>query len=79
MPDMNTITQQVLSRSRLERIINNFNLYADKQASLSPEELVEKMREDITIQVKQGSGPELSTFTITYQAKDPQTVARGGQ
>lgn len=73
---LNTITQQVLSRSRLERIINNFNLYADKQASLSPEELVEKMREDITIQVKQGSGPELSTFTITYQARDPQTVAR---
>jgi polysaccharide biosynthesis transport protein len=73
---MNTVTQQVLSRNRLELIINNLKLYSDKRASLSPEELVDKMREDITIQVKQGSGPELSTFTITYQAKDPQTVAQ---
>ena len=56
--------------------ISKFNLYADKRTSLSPEELVDKMREDITIQVKQGSGPELSTFTITYQARDPKTVAR---
>lgn len=73
---MNTISQQVLSRSRLELIINKLRLYADRRASLSPEELVDKMRDDIAIQVKQGSGPELSTFTITYQAKDPQTVAQ---
>jgi len=73
---LNTITQQVLSRSRLELIINNFQLYADTRSSLSPEELVEKMREDITIQVKQGTGQELSTFTITYQGRDPKTVAQ---
>jgi polysaccharide biosynthesis transport protein len=73
---LNTIKQQVLSRTRLELIINNFNLYADKRGSLSPEELVDKMRDDITIQVKEGSGPELSSFTITYQGSDPQTVAR---
>jgi polysaccharide chain length determinant protein (PEP-CTERM system associated) len=73
---LNTITQQVLSRSRLELIMNNFKLYSDKRASLSTEELVAKMRYDITIQVKQGSGPELSTFTITYQGSDPETVAQ---
>lgn len=73
---LNTITQQVLSRTRLEFIINNLGLYADKRASLSPEELVEKMREDITIQVKQGSGPELSTFTITYEGRDAKKVAQ---
>jgi polysaccharide biosynthesis transport protein len=73
---MNTITQQVLSRSRLELIINDLKLYSDERASLSQEELVDKMRQDINIQVKQGSGPELSTFTITYQAKDPQVVAQ---
>ena len=73
---LNTITQQVLSRTRLEVILNKFNLYADKRASLSPEELIDKMREDITIQVKQGTGQELSTFTITYQGGDPQTVAQ---
>src|SRR5579883_3121600 len=59
---LNTLTQQVLSRTRL-------------QQTHSPEEIIEGMRHDITIQVKQGSGPELSTFTITYQAKDPDLVA----
>lgn len=73
---LNTITQQVLSRTRLEFIINKLGLYAEKHASLSREELVEKMREDITIQVKQGSGLELSTFTITYENRDPRKVAQ---
>jgi succinoglycan biosynthesis transport protein ExoP len=73
---LNTIKQQVLSRTRLELIINNYKLYADKRASLSLEELVDKMRDDITIQVKEGSGPELSSFTITYQGSDPETVAQ---
>jgi len=73
---LNTITQQVLSRTRLQQIIDKLNLYAELRASLSPEELIERMRQDITIQVKQGSGPELSTFTITYQGRSPQTVAQ---
>lgn len=72
---LNTITQQVLSRTRLQEILDKFSLYPEFQKSGSPEELIEKMRGDITIQVKQGSGPELSTFTITYQGKQPTLVA----
>jgi protein tyrosine kinase modulator len=72
---LNTITQQVLSRTRLQEILDKFNLYPELRESLSPEELIEKMRGDITIQVKQGSGPELSTFTIAYQGKQPIVVA----
>jgi len=50
-------------------------LYPELRAAHSPEEIVEGMRHDITILVKQGSGPELSTFTITYQGKRPALVA----
>jgi len=73
---LNTITQQVLSRSRLQEIIDKLNLYPDLRGSLSPEELVEGMRHDITIEVKQGSGAELSTFSLTYQGKQPALVAQ---
>jgi polysaccharide biosynthesis transport protein len=73
---LNTITQQVLSRSRLQEIINKLNLYLDRRSSLSPEELVEEMRGDITIEVKQGSGVELSTFSLTYQGRQPVLVAQ---
>lgn len=72
---LNTITQQVLSRSRLEEIIDKFGLYGEHRKSLSAEELIEQMRNDITIQVKQGSGPELSSFTLTYVGKQPALVA----
>ncbi|HXA75796.1 MAG TPA: GNVR domain-containing protein [Candidatus Acidoferrales bacterium] len=72
---LNTITQQVLSRTRLQEILDRLSLYPELRKSLSPEELIEKMRDDITILVKQGSGPELSTFTISYQGKQPIVVA----
>jgi polysaccharide biosynthesis transport protein len=72
---LNTITQQVLSRTRLQQILDKFDLYPELRKSLPPEELIETMRDDITIQVKQGSGTELSTFTISYQGRHPRVVA----
>jgi len=72
---LNTITQQALSRTRLQEIIDKLNLYQERRKSASSEELIEGMRHDIRIQVKQGSGAELSTFTLTYQGKEPKLVA----
>jgi protein tyrosine kinase modulator len=72
---LNTITQQILSRGRLQKIIEEHNLYSDLGPSRSPEELVEAMRQDITIEVKQGSGTELSTFSLSYRGKQPALVA----
>ncbi len=72
---LKTLAQQVLSRTRLQEIIDKLNLYPEHRRSISREELFEKMRHDITIQVKQGSGPELSTFTVTYQGKQPMLTA----
>src|SRR3954467_3894068 len=73
---MNTLTQQILSRTRLQNILQKFKLYSDPKGKVSEEELVQIMREHIRIQVKQGSGAQLSTFTITFQGPDP-TVAAG--
>jgi succinoglycan biosynthesis transport protein ExoP len=72
---LNILTQQVLSRTRLQEIVDELNPYPDLRGRVSPEELIDVMRHDITIQVKQGSGPELSTFTITYEGRRPSTVA----
>lgn len=71
---LNTLTQQVLSRTRLQEVIGEFNLYSDRH-NWSPEEKVEEMRRDISFEVKQGSGLELSTFSLTYQGKRPAVVA----
>jgi uncharacterized protein involved in exopolysaccharide biosynthesis len=74
---LNTLTQQVLNGTRLQEIMDKLNLYPEHRRSISPEELIEEMRHDITIQVKvkQGSLPELGTFTVTYQGKKPVLTA----
>jgi polysaccharide chain length determinant protein (PEP-CTERM system associated) len=49
-----TISQQVLSRSRLEQIINNFDLYPDLRRSKSMEDVVQRMRDDIEVKIEAG-------------------------
>jgi polysaccharide chain length determinant protein (PEP-CTERM system associated) len=72
---LNTITQQVLSRTRLQDIITRFKLYPELTGKMSEEEIVDQMREHVRIQVRQGSGPQLSTFTISFRGKDRNLVA----
>jgi polysaccharide biosynthesis transport protein len=71
---LNTITQAVLSRTRLQEIVTKFHLQSEA-TDVSDQEFIEQMRDRITIQVKQGSGPQLSSFTISFQAKDPAVAA----
>lgn len=63
---LNTISQQVLSSSRLGEIIDQMNLYPDMKDT-PREQVIENMRRHITLQVKQGSAQGLSSFTITYE------------
>src|ERR1700730_1842788 len=72
---LSTITQQVLSRTRLENIIAKLDLYPERRNVVPRESLIEAMRRDITIELKKGSGPELSTFTITFQGSNSVVVA----
>lgn len=72
---LNTLTQQVLSRTRLQEIVDKFNLYSDARRKVSGEELIQQMRDNIRIQVRQGSGSQLSTFSITFQGPQPNVVA----
>jgi succinoglycan biosynthesis transport protein ExoP len=73
---LNTITQQVLSSTRLQQIIDDMQLYPELKGKVSREELIELMRKDITITVKQGSASGLSAFTIEYEGRQRETVAK---
>src|ERR1700683_3476116 len=44
---LRSITQQILSRTRLLHIIDQLNLYADSNGRLTPDDKVERMRKDI--------------------------------
>jgi polysaccharide biosynthesis transport protein len=73
---LNTITQQVVSSTRLQQIIDDMQLYPELRGKISREELIELMRKDITITVKQGSSVGLSAFTIEYEGRRRETVAQ---
>jgi len=66
-----SITQQILSRTRLLHIIDQLNLYAGKHADLSPDEKVERMRKDIQIELVQDAHNQITAFNVSYSARDP--------
>ena len=49
---LNTIGQEILSRTRLEKIIGEFNLYRDLRKKVPMEEVVETMRKAIVVKVE---------------------------
>src|SRR6185436_13051661 len=49
---LHTISQEVLSRSRLEELLDRFGLYADLKKRVSGEEVIERMRRDIQLELK---------------------------
>jgi polysaccharide biosynthesis transport protein len=71
---LDSITQQILSRTRLLRIIDNLGLYAEERKHASPDDLVEKMRKDIEIELSHGDDKKLSAFNIYYASRNPKTA-----
>jgi succinoglycan biosynthesis transport protein ExoP len=72
---MNTLTQQVLSASRMQEIIDKNNLYPDLRKKWSREELIEYMRQKTTIELKSSQDQGLSSFSISYEDQDRFLVA----
>jgi len=68
---MQSITQQILSRTRLLHIIDGKHLYGDTRARLNPDEQVERMRKDIEIELVRDSQSRVNAFNVSYTARDP--------
>jgi succinoglycan biosynthesis transport protein ExoP len=72
---MQSITQQILSRTRLLSIIQNLHLYQDGRTKRSPEEMVERMRKDIAIDlVRDTRNNQITAFRIFFTAHDPHVA-----
>ena len=71
---LNTLGQQVLSTSRLEAIFNELNLFPNLRTRVGHQELIDRMRRNIGIELKQSTdGP--SSFTLSYQGESATEVA----
>lgn len=70
---LQSIAQEVLSRTRLEQIIGELKLYQKEQKTLSREETVALMQKDIKVELPT-KRDEKGYFTISYIGHDPNVV-----
>jgi polysaccharide chain length determinant protein (PEP-CTERM system associated) len=74
---LNTISQEILSRTRLEKVIQEFNLYSEIRKSHPLEEIIEIMQKAIEVRVQEPrkDGRETTnSFSISYEGREPKTV-----
>jgi len=70
---LQSIKQQVLSRTRLLLIIDKYQLYSRGRRHLTPDEKVAMMGQDIDIElVQDASREQINGFQISYSAQQPQ-------
>jgi polysaccharide biosynthesis transport protein len=71
---LSTIQQQVLSPSRLQKLIDSLGLYRDAKGRKSNEDLIRGMQSSISVDVVNG-GSRLSAFRIAFNGRNPNEVA----
>jgi polysaccharide chain length determinant protein (PEP-CTERM system associated) len=74
---LQTLSQQILSRTRLDAVIDEFNLYPQMKKTSTRDQVVERMRSDITVEIVADPRPErrsVGAFRISYMGNDPAVV-----
>jgi len=69
---MQSITQQILSRTRLLQIIDQLSLYTDSHSQPSPDQKVDRMRKDIEIELVRDNRDQITAFNVSYSSPDPR-------
>jgi succinoglycan biosynthesis transport protein ExoP len=69
---MQSITQQILSRTRLLHIIDQYHLYTGGHAQRSQDQKVDLMRKDINIDLVRDARNQITAFNVSYSSRNPQ-------
>ena len=82
---LQVITQQIMSRPRLQEIVERFNLYPEMQKNHTREEIIERLRKNISLETisadvidRRTGRPSTATiaFNLSYQGGNPDTVVK---
>ena len=65
------ISQQIMSRTRLERVIQDFDLYTEERKTKLMEDVVASMRDDVGVQIVKGDA-----FQVSYLSNDAKTAMK---
>jgi polysaccharide chain length determinant protein (PEP-CTERM system associated) len=74
------LSEQLMSRTQLERIVHEFDLYPEERVRLPMEDVLENMRSNVEFVVERGGGlrgsEQAEAFHIRFTYKDPKLAAR---
>jgi polysaccharide chain length determinant protein (PEP-CTERM system associated) len=74
---LNALSQQVQSRTQLERMIQELNLYPAERAVVPMQDVVERMRGGMSVQtVRPNRGEPVDAFYLRFKYDDPVIAAR---
>jgi succinoglycan biosynthesis transport protein ExoP len=71
---LQTMSEQILSRTRLLAIIDKFQLYTTDRRTTDVDGLVNRMRKNIDIELIRAARDELSAFKISYSDSNPSVA-----
>ena len=72
---LNGMVHWILTRSRLEALVTEFNLYEDERNDMPMEDVVEKMRNDITARVNDQDERD-GSFSVSFSYVDAESAMR---
>jgi succinoglycan biosynthesis transport protein ExoP len=73
---LTTIQQQVMSPTRLEKMIEKLNLYPNLRGHVSDETLVKKIQKATLIDVVNPGGGRLSSFKLGFESESPAEASK---
>ncbi len=70
---LQSLTEQILSRTRLLHIMDQLHLYEEQNSHATVDELIERMRADIQIELIQSPNRrgDVAAFKVAYLCRDP--------
>jgi len=73
---LSTIQEQVLSPSRLQKLVETTNLYAQAREHSSKEEIIKRMQNSISVDLANTGGSRVGAFRIAYTSPKADEAAR---
>ena len=75
---LGTLKQQILSATRLQKIIDALNLYPVERKTMAREDVIAVMQKDVSVSIvsEYGGSQDLQAFRIGYSGRDARQVAQ---
>jgi polysaccharide biosynthesis transport protein len=70
---LGNIKNQITRRSLLQSLIDDLGLYKNAERKMTPDEFVDKIRDNIDVKVEKGK-KLINAFSISYEGSDPHAV-----